>query len=602
MRGGWVTSEGGGSGGPPPPASDAEPGQGAPAPAPAVVPSLEAVDRALAALPFSLTAGQAAALGEVLADIGAARGSGRGGQGLALAQAAPVPSPPPPMARLLQGDVGSGKTVVALLALLAVAGGGGQGALMAPTEVLAAQLHASLARLVDSLPADDGESGEGSDASSTPLHARRPTIALLTGSTRAAERRRTLAALAGGEIHIIVGTHSLVSEGVTFANLALAVVDEQHRFGVAQRARLATKAAAMPHVLAMTATPIPRTLALALSNETDCSTIRERPPGRQPVVTHVVPDDGDDGPHRARVAAALAAEIAGGGRVFVVCPRIEADGDGSGGDYEAGGGGGGGGEARAPSPASSLRAAEDEHRRLVGSGALGPGVTAGLLHGKMKPADKAAALDAFRAGETPVLIATTVIEVGVDVPEATAIVVEGADRFGLAQLHQLRGRVGRGDRAATCWLFATSAAGAARLQPLADSDDGFVIAQADLSARGAGDMVGRRQSGLEAFGGLRAARIERDLNLVERARRAGAALAGALGGVDRAAWPPGLAAAVSAFEADDAAAAGALELGAGAPAAAAGPGPASGDSSEGEDGGAATKPRRGRPPRTVAAA
>ncbi len=562
----------------------------APAPRPPVVPSLEAVDRALASLPFTLTAGQAAALGEVLDDIGAARSG-----------APPPPVPPAPMARLLQGDVGSGKTVVALLALLAVAGGGGQGAMMAPTEVLAAQLHANLDRLVGGLlmpgvveagaggPAAAAAAAAAAASSPPPLHTRRPTIALLTGSTRAAERRRILGALAAGDVDIVVGTHALVSAGVSFANLALAVVDEQHRFGVSQRARLATKAPTMPHVLAMTATPIPRTLALALSNETDCSTIRERPPGRQPVVTHVVPDDGDAGPHRARVAAALRAEIAGGGRVFVVCPRIEADGDGSGGDED----GGGGGDARAPSPASSLRAAEDEHRRLVGSGALGPGVTAGLLHGRMKPADKASALDAFRAGDTAVLIATSVIEVGVDVPEATAIVVEGADRFGLAQLHQLRGRVGRGDKPATCWLFAMSEAGAARLQPLADSDDGFVIAQADLAARGAGDMVGRRQSGLEAFGGLRAARIERDLNLVERARRAGGALAAALGGTERAAWPPGLAAAIGAFEADDAAAAGALELGAGS---AAGAGPAAAASAEGEEEGSAAKPRRGRPP------
>ena len=558
---------------------------------PPVVPSLEAVDRALASLPFTLTAGQSAALGEVLADIGAARGGGNGPREMHDARAAPA-GPTAPMARLLQGDVGSGKTVVALLALLAVAGGGGQGALMAPTEVLAAQLHANLEKLVERLPED----GDGEDAPSIPPHARRPTVALLTGSTRAPDRRRILASLASGEIDLIVGTHALVSEGVTFSNLALAVVDEQHRFGVAQCARLATKAPTMPHVLAMTATPIPRTLALALSNETDCSTIRERPPGRQPVQTHVVADDGDEGPRRAAVSARLRAELEAGGRVFVVCPRIEADAESEGSSSSSSR------DDASPSsdlkPAASLRAAEDEHRRLVESGVLGPSVRAGLLHGKMKPADKAAALDAFRSGETNLLIATSVIEVGVDVPEATSIVVEGADRFGLAQLHQLRGRVGRGDKPATAWLFATSPPGAVRLQPLADSDDGFVIAQADLAARGAGDMVGRRQSGLEAFGGLRAARIERDLNLVDRARRAGAALAAALGGLDRGAWPPGLAAALSAFEADDAVSAGALELGG---VAANAPPPASSSGSEGDEDRTAPAARRGRPPRSAAA-
>ena len=453
---------------------------------------------AAAALPFDLTPGQTAALEDVLADC--TEGA-------------------PPASRLLQGDVGSGKTAVALCALVAAAGAGVQAALMAPTEVLAVQLHANLVKLVDALPGD------------APLE--RPRVTLLTGSTPRADRTSALSGLADGSIHLAVGTHALASDAVTFSRLGLAVVDEQHRFGVAQRAALTSKATPPPHVLSMSATPIPRTLALVASGEAACSVVEGKPPGRGRVATRVVLD-GDEG--RAAVTAALRGALAAGGRAFVVCPRVEgAAGEGAGVD--------------------GPRAAEDEAARLAGAGGgLGESVRVGILHGRLPPAEKAAALDAFRSGKVNLLIATSVVEVGVDVPEATVMVVEGADRFGLAALHQLRGRVGRGGADGACLLVAHDPVAAARLAPLAASDDGFVIAEADLAERGPGEFLGTRQSGRAALGGLRAARLPDDLDLLPRARRVGGALVEVLP-ADVGEWPAGLAAAVGGFAVDDAVAA-----------------------------------------------
>jgi ATP-dependent DNA helicase RecG len=506
---------------------------GAPADGPAVEwgACRVAAAAATAALPFTLTPGQAAALDDVLADM------------------APGARP---MARLLQGDVGSGKTAVALAALAAAVGGGAQAALMAPTEVLAAQLHANVLALNEALP-------EGS----------RMRVALLTGSTPRSERVPALTALATGALDVAVGTHALAGDSVAFKMLGLAVVDEQHRFGVAQRAALASKAPPgrpPPHVLSMSATPIPRTLALVASGEAAVSVVEGRPPGRGVVRTAVVLDD-DSG--RAAVAAAVKAAVAAGGRAFVVCPRVEADAVGG------------------------LRAAEEEAATLRASGALGDGVEIGLLHGRLPPADKAAALAAFREGAVQVLISTTVVEVGVDVPEATVMVVEGADRFGLAQLHQLRGRVGRGGADGSCFLMARDAASAARLAVLAASDDGFVIAEADLADRGPGEFLGTRQSGRASLGGLRAARLPNDLDLLPRARRMAAALRAALPD-DAGAWPPGLAAAVAAFATGEAAAA--------ATDAALGSADADGLAAAVEPRAAAPPKRRGRPPKQKAAA
>ena len=454
---------------------------------------------AAAALPFDLTPGQTAALEDVLADCTAGA---------------------PPASRLLQGDVGSGKTAVALCALVAAAGAGVQAALMAPTEVLAVQLHANLVKLVEALP-EDGPVA-------------RPRVALLTGSTSRADRAVALSGLADGSIHLAVGTHALASDAVTFSRLGLAVVDEQHRFGVAQRAALTSKATPPPHVLSMSATPIPRTLALVASGEAACSVVEGKPPGRGRVATRVVLDD-DEG--RAAVTAALRGALAAGGRAFVVCPRVE----GATGEDAAG--------------VDGPRAAEDEAARLAGAGGgLGDGVRVGVLHGRLPPAAKAAALDAFRSGGVHLLIATSVVEVGVDVPEATVMVVEGADRFGLAALHQLRGRVGRGGADGACLLVARDPLAAARLAPLAASDDGFVIAEADLAERGPGEFLGTRQSGRAALGGLRAARLPDDLDLLPRARRVGGALVEVLPD-DVSAWPAGLAAAVGGFAVEEAVAA-----------------------------------------------
>jgi ATP-dependent DNA helicase RecG len=381
--------------------------------------------RAIAALPFALTAPQLQAIAEIEADIAA----------------------PTRMLRLLQGDVGAGKTIVAFLALLNAVEANAQGAFMAPTEILARQHMASLEPY----------------AKATGIH-----LGLLTGRERAT-RETTLAALAAGEIDILIGTHALFTEDVEFADLGLAVIDEQHKFGVHQRMLLQGKGGRPVDVLVMTATPIPRTLALTAYGDMDVSRLTGRPPGRQPIATRTLSDERLD-----EVMEHLRKAIATGARAYWVCPLVE------------------------ESEFIDLAAAEERAAML--KRVLGPKI--GLVHGKMKGAERDAEMARFKAGETSILVATTVIEVGVDVPEATIMVVEHAERFGLAQLHQLRGRVGRGAGKSSCLLIYHGPLGEtakARLNTMRETDDGFVIAEKDLELRGAGELLGTRQSGLIEF-------------------------------------------------------------------------------------------------------
>ena len=404
------------------------------------------------ALPFALTGAQERVLDEVTADIRTAR----------------------PMARLLQGDVGSGKTAVAAAALLVAVANGYQGALMAPTEILAEQHYATLQQLLGGLA----------------IAGRRLRIELLTGSQRAATKREAAEAVATGAVDIAVGTHALIQEGVGFAKLGLTVVDEQHRFGVMQRAALRERVAdgggPTPHLLVMSATPIPRTLALTLFGDLDVSVIDEMPPGRQAVDTRWV------GPaERAGAYAFVRDQVQQRRQAFVVCPLIE------------------------ESAAVQTRSATQEYERL--SREVFPELRLGLLHGRMAAAEKGGVLGAFRQGELDVLVATTVIEVGIDIPNATVMVIEGADRFGLAQLHQLRGRVGRGADRSYCLLLSDDPGQGARqrLKLLEETNDGFALAEADLRLRGPGDYFGTRQSGLPEF---QAADFS-DVRLIESARQ-----------------------------------------------------------------------------------
>ena len=352
-----------------------------------------------------------------------------------------------PMLRLLQGDVGSGKTLVAAMALLVAVEAGAQGAMLAPTEILARQHYESLRRLLAGLPIN---------------------IAVLTGRDKGRAREATLMGLADGSIDILVGTHAIFQEAVTYRDLALVVVDEQHRFGVAQRLLLQEKGRS-PHLLAMTATPIPRTLTLAQYGEMDVSRLDEMPPGREPIETRVVSEDRLD-----EVVNAIGRHIADGGQAYWVCPLVE------------------------ESEKSDLAAAEARAESL--SARFGDRI--GVVHGRMKPVEKDAVMEAFSANRLSVLVATTVIEVGVDVPNATLIVIEHADRFGLAQLHQLRGRVGRGGGLSRCLLLrgsSLSETSRARLALMRETNDGFRIAEEDLRLRGGGEMLGTRQSGDAAF-------------------------------------------------------------------------------------------------------
>jgi len=368
------------------------------------------------------------------------------------------------MNRLLQGDVGAGKTLVALVALLTVVEAGGQGVMMAPSEILARQHYDGLAPLA-------AEAGV--------------RIELLTGRDKSRERAKKLAALAAGDIHILVGTHAVFQDDVHFADLRLAIIDEQHRFGVAQRMALGAKGQAVD-ALVMTATPIPRSLALAQYGDMDVTVLDEKPPGRTPVKTVMVSKG-----RMEEVVSHLQKAIADGRQAYWVCPLVE------------------------ESEVVEMTAAEERFKRL--RAALGEGVV-GLVHGQMPPAEKDAAMARFVAGQTKVLVATTVIEVGVNVPNASIMVIEHAENFGLAQLHQLRGRVGRGSVASTCLLMyeaPLSETEQRRLEILRETEDGFKIAEEDLSMRGAGDMIGTAQSGLPRF---RIADIERQPDLMRIAQ------------------------------------------------------------------------------------
>jgi ATP-dependent DNA helicase RecG len=390
-----------------------------------------------------------------------------------------------PMHRLLQGDVGSGKTLVAVSALLLAVQGGHQGALMAPTEVLAEQHHLAVRSLLEGLTLQDDDN----------LFGDRPVrVELLTNRTTAAERTRLAAALTAGEVDVLIGTHALIEDKVAFGSLGLAVIDEQHRFGVEQRAALRGKGAggegardAVPDVLVMTATPIPRTAAMTVYGDLDVSILDELPPGRTPVTTIWARGPLDEAAGWEQVRS----EVAAGRQAYVVAPLIE------------------------ESEKLEVRSAEAAFDELQ-AGEL-HGLRLALLHGRVPAKEKEAVMDAFRAGEVDVLVATTVIEVGVDVPNASVMVILDADRFGIAQLHQLRGRVGRGAAVSWCYLFGAGATPEAeeRLQAIERSTDGFELAEVDLELRGEGTIMGRRQKGRND---LRLASLRRDRVWVERAR------------------------------------------------------------------------------------
>jgi ATP-dependent DNA helicase RecG len=421
------------------------------------------------ALPFELTGAQRRSTDEVARDMNQSY----------------------PMHRLIEGEVGSGKTVVALYACLAAVGNGHQAAFMAPTEVLAEQHHLTVNELLDrAFGSDEGRNLFAGIS-------KRPTVRLLTGSTPAAQREQILNEVAFGEVDLLLGTHSLIQDAVEFYRLGVAVVDEQHRFGVHQRKRLREKAAVgEPDVLVMTATPIPRTLAVSIYGDLDLSILDELPKGRRPIRTEVAVGDVD----RERAYELIRAEVAAGRQAFIVYAL------------------------RDESSKTELRSAKSEAKRLAAEVFLD--LKVGLVHGDMKAADKEASMSAFRSGETQVLVATTVVEVGVDVPNATVMMIEDADRFGLAQLHQLRGRIGRGEHQSYCVLATDldldkgdvdAAIGLARerLQSVASTRDGFKLALVDLKQRGEGQLFGARQSGIPQ---LKIARVLEHQDIVKQAR------------------------------------------------------------------------------------
>ncbi|MDQ3901139.1 MAG: ATP-dependent DNA helicase RecG [Actinomycetota bacterium] len=445
-----------------------------------------------AALPFTLTAGQRE-VGEVLA----AELAGEH-----------------PMNRLLQGEVGSGKTVVALRAMLQVIDAGRQAVLLAPTEVLAAQHARSLREML-------GEHGCAGELGSAE-HATR--IALLTGSLPARARKQALLDAASGAAGIVVGTHAVIQDRVSFADLGLVVVDEQHRFGVEQRDALRTRAVdgTSPHVLVMTATPIPRTVAMTVYGDLEVSALRELPRGRSPIGTTVVPV-GEKPSWLDRVWQRITEEVTAGRQAYVVCPRIGGQ-DAAGEDASDGerAEGGGAGEEGGRPPLAVLELAPQ-----LQEGPLAP-LRLGILHGRLPGDDKDAAMRSFAAGEIDVLVATTVVEVGVDVPNATVMVIMDAQRFGISQLHQLRGRVGRGSHSGLCLLVTDSPAGSPareRLDAVAATTDGFELARLDLELRREGDVLGAVQSGRRS--GLKLLSLLRDEDLIVAARQAAAQLIGA---------------------------------------------------------------------------
>ena len=401
-----------------------------------------------ASLPFSPTGAQRRAVDEILDDMAGETS----------------------MNRLLQGDVGSGKTLVAAAALWAAIGAGYQGALLAPTELLAQQHAENLNRML------------------APFGIR---VALLTGGLKAAARRTTLAAIRSGEADLVVGTHAILSEGVEFARLGLAVIDEQHRFGVRQRGALAEKGAA-PHLLVMSATPIPRTLGLLIYGDLDISILDELPPGRRPVKTRMM-----TGKRRKDLYGFLDREVGQGRQVYIVCPAIE------------------------EGPDASLAPVKTYYEQTAK--ALLPNRRVGLMHGKLKPKEKAAVMEDFRTGQLDVLVSTTVIEVGVDVPNATVMVIENAERYGLSALHQLRGRVGRGAAESWCFLVSDNESESVRnrLKFLCSTTDGFAVAQYDLETRGPGDFFGSRQHGLPA---LQIADLANDTRTLHAAQSEAAAI------------------------------------------------------------------------------
>ena len=394
-------------------------------------------------LPFSLTGDQQRALEDIRIDMEDER----------------------PMQRLLQGDVGSGKTVVATLSLLKAIENGYQGALMAPTEILAAQHYDGIADVCGDLGI---------------------TIELLTGSTTKKEKERIYEGLADGSINMIIGTHALIQEGVNFYNLGLVIIDEQHRFGVEQRARLQQKGT-YPHVLIMTATPIPRTMTLSVYGDLAVSLIKEMPPGRKPVKTYAV-----DSSYKERLRTFFGKEMAEGRQVYVVCPLVE------------------------ESEKLDLQAAEELYLELKEY--FYKAYEVGLVHGRMKPSEKDEVMNAFHRGEISLLVSTTVIEVGVNVPNATIMCIEGAERFGLSQLHQLRGRVGRGSHQSYCILVSDSKNDVSqeRLKLMEQTQDGFELAEQDLLLRGSGQLFGLAQSGLPD---LRVANIIKDIEILVQARK-----------------------------------------------------------------------------------
>ncbi|WP_069773504.1 ATP-dependent DNA helicase RecG [Streptomyces sp. LUP30] len=442
-----------------------------------------------ARLPFTLTEGQQKVSKEIFDDLATDH----------------------PMHRLLQGEVGSGKTLVALRAMLAVVDAGGQAALLAPTEVLAQQHHRSVVEMM-------GDLAEGGMLGGSELATK---VVLLTGSMGAAARRQALLDLVTGEAGIVIGTHALIEDKVQFHDLGLVVVDEQHRFGVEQRDALRGKGKQPPHLLVMTATPIPRTVAMTVFGDLETSVLDQLPAGRSPIASHVVP--AADKPHfLARAWERVREEVAAGHQAYVVCPRIGDDGDEPADAKKAGRGKSAEDEAEKRPPLAVLEVAEQ-----LAKGPLS-GLTVEVLHGRMHPDDKDAVMRRFAAGDTDVLVATTVIEVGVNVPNATAMVIMDADRFGVSQLHQLRGRVGRGSAPGLCLLVSEmpeASAARQRLTAVATTLDGFELSRIDLEQRREGDVLGQAQSGARTS--LRVLAVIEDEEVIAEARQEAVAVVAA---------------------------------------------------------------------------